>query len=102
MSEAPGPLVVAGSVAVTAFANLSQDAVDELTDIFSRFVDPRDASEVFDVKIFRTRTTYQFTRRLLVRHILEHNTQAETLGNNLLLTYRINAGTVAFLGYDDR
>jgi len=27
---------------------------------------------------------------------------AVTLGNNLLLTYRINVGTVAFLGYDDR
>jgi hypothetical protein len=33
---------------------------------------------------------------------MEHNTLAVTLGNNLLLTYRINAGTVAFLGYDDR
>ena len=74
----------------------------ELTGIFSSFVDPRDASKVFDVKIFRTRTTYQFTTRLLLRHILEDNTLAETLGNNLLLTYRINAGTVAFLGYDDR
>ena len=58
--------------------------------------------EVFDVKIFRTRTTYQFTNRLLLRHIMEHNTFAGTLGNNVLLTYRINAGTVAFLGYDDR
>ena len=55
-----------------------------------------------DVKIFRTRTTYQFTDRLLLRYILEHNTFGKTLGNNLLMTYRINAGTVAFLGYDDR
>ena len=74
----------------------------ELTGIFSSFIDPLDNSDVFDVKIFRTRTTYQFTDRLLVRHILEHNTQAVTLGNNFLLTYRINAGTVVFLGYDDR
>ena len=57
---------------------------------------------MFDVKIFRSRTTYQFTDRLLLRHIAEHNTQAVTLGNNVLLTYRINAGTVVFLGYDDR
>ena len=70
--------------------------------IFSRFVDPRSDAEVFDVKIFRTRSTYQFTDRLLLRHILEHNTSARTVGNNLLLTYRINTGTVAFLGYDDR
>ena len=30
----------------------------------SRFVDVRSDTEVFDVKIFRTRTTYQFTNRL--------------------------------------
>ena len=74
----------------------------ELTGIFSSFADPIADSEVFNVKMFRTRTTYQFTDRLLLRHIMEHNTLAVTLGNNLLLTYRINAGTVAFLGYDDR
>ena len=74
----------------------------DLTGIFSRLVDPTAAAEVVDVKIFRTRTTYQFTDRLLLRYILEHNTFGRTLGNNLLMTYRINAGTVAFLGYDDR
>jgi TolB-like protein len=74
----------------------------ELVGIFSQFVDPRDSTEVFDVKIFRTRATYQFTNRLLVRHILQYNTAAVTFGNNLLLTYRINSGTVAFIGYDDR
>ena len=74
----------------------------ELRAIFSRFVDPANDAEIFDVQIYRWRATYQFTDRLLVRHILEHNTLSGTLGNNLLLTYRINAGTVAFLGYDDR
>jgi hypothetical protein len=74
----------------------------DLTGIFSRLVDPTSSFEVVDVKIFRTRTTYQFTDRLLLRYILEHNTFGKTLGNNLLMTYRINAGTVAFLGYDDR
>ena len=74
----------------------------DLTGIFSRLVDPTATAEVVDVKIFRTRTTYQFTDRLLLRYILEHNTFGRTLGNNLLMTYRINAGTVAFLGYDDR
>ena len=54
------------------------------------------------MKIFRSRTTYQFTDRLQLRHIMEHNTQDTTLGNNILMTYRINAGTVVFLGYDDR
>ena len=73
----------------------------DLEILSSRFVDPLDVT-VFDVKIFRTRAYYQFSNRLMLRHILEHNTLRGTLGNNLLLTYRINAGTVAFLGYDDR
>ena len=73
----------------------------DLQTLFSRFVDPL-GSTVFDVKIYRWRANYQFTNRLLLRHIMEHNTLDGTLGNNLLLTYRINAGTVAFLGYDDR
>ncbi|MDE0827607.1 MAG: DUF5916 domain-containing protein [Vicinamibacterales bacterium] len=68
----------------------------------SRLVDPFDQSAVFDVKIFRAQTTYQFTDRLLLRNILEHNTFSGTLGANLLLTYRVNSGTVFFVGYDDR
>jgi TolB-like protein len=68
----------------------------------SRLADPFDQSEVFDVKIVRATTTYQFTDRLLLRNILDHNTFSSTLGANLLLTYRVNSGTVFFLGYDDR
>lgn len=67
----------------------------------SRFVDVRSDTEVFDVKIFRTRTTYQFTNRLVVRNILEYNTFDKTVGGNVLFTYRVNAGTVFFVGYDD-
>ena len=74
----------------------------ELSAVVSDFTDPVDQSEVFDVKIFRIRTTYQFTDRFSMRHILEHNTQDVTLGNNILLTYRLNAGTVLFVGYEDR
>ena len=74
----------------------------ELRTVFSRFTNPADDAEVFDVKIYRWRATYQVTDRLLFRHILEHNTLSGTLGNNVLMTYRVNAGTVAFLGYDDR
>ena len=58
--------------------------------------------EVFDIKLFRAFTTYQFTERLLLRNITEFNTFQNTVGVNLLATYRLNAGTVFFLGYDDR
>ena len=56
---------------------------------------------MFDVKIFRALSTYQFTERLLFRNISEYNTFDKTLGLNLLVTYRVNAGTVFYVGFDD-
>ncbi len=68
----------------------------------SRLIDPFDETEVFDVKIYRALNTYQFTDRLLLRNILEYNTFSKTVGANVLFTYRVNSGTVFFIGYDDR
>ena len=68
----------------------------------SRLVDPSTMSEVFDVEIYRVLSTYQFTDRLAFRNIMEFNTFDRTLGANVLLTYRVNSGTVFFIGYDDR
>ena len=68
----------------------------------ARFSDMHTGELVFDVKILRTFTTYQFTDRLLVRNILEHNTGNGKVGINLLFTYRVNAGTAFYIGYDDR
>ena len=56
---------------------------------------------IFDVKIFRTLSTYQFTDRFLFRNISEYNTLDKALGLNFLLTYRVNSGTALFVGYDD-
>ncbi|MYH28989.1 MAG: carbohydrate binding family 9 domain-containing protein [Acidobacteria bacterium] len=76
-----------------------QSAVNVTT---NRFTDPRRGSEeVFDVRIFRALTTYQFSNRLLFRNISEYNTLVGTLDLNFLLTYRVNAGTVLYAGYDD-
>ena len=70
----------------------------------NRFTDRRHRQE-FHVKIMRSSTTYQFTPRLLVRNITELNTGAgsnHTLFQNILVTYRVNSGTVFYVGYDDR
>ena len=68
----------------------------------SRLIDTRDGdTEIFDIKLVRALTTYQFTERVRLRNIIEYNTFAKTLGVNLLATYRINAGTAVFIGYDD-
>ena len=58
-------------------------------------------SEVFDVKIWRGLTTWQLTDRFLLRNISEYNTFSTELDLNFLLTYRVNAGTAFYLGYDD-
>ena len=68
----------------------------------SNLIDPFDYSEIFDVKIFRALSTYQFTDRLLLRNITEYNTFSRKFGANILFTYRVNSGTVFFVGYDDR
>ncbi len=68
----------------------------------SRLTDPRNGNqEVFDVKILRAQTTLQLTDRLSLRNISEFNTFDETLDLNILFTYRVNAGTVFYVGYDD-
>ena len=68
----------------------------------SRLIDPANGgSEVFDVKIYRAQSVFTFTDRLLMRNISEYNTFDKDLDLNVLFTYRINAGTVFYLGYDD-
>ena len=67
-----------------------------------RLTDPDNGdTEIFDVKILRGTTNFQFTERLGVRNITEFNTADETFDLNVLFNYRVNAGTVFFLGYDD-
>ena len=53
------------------------------------------------MRIVRALTTWQFTNRLLVRNISEYNTFDRTFDLNVLFTYRVNAGTVFYAGYDD-
>ena len=74
----------------------------ELNLSVSDFVDLRNGADtIFDVKIVRNLSTYQFTDRFLLRNIAEYNTFDRTFGMNWLLTYRVNAGTAFYLGYDD-
>ena len=68
----------------------------------SDFIDTRTGDIlIFDVKILRALSTYQFSDRFLLRNIAEYNNHDRTLGLNMLLTYRVNAGTAFYIGYDD-
>ena len=67
-----------------------------------RFTDPSNGDEeLFDVRIFRATTNFQFTDRLGMRNITEFNSRDETFDFNILFNYRMNAGTVIYVGYDD-
>ncbi|MYD70881.1 MAG: carbohydrate binding family 9 domain-containing protein [Acidobacteria bacterium] len=66
----------------------------------SRLDDPRTETLVFDIRVLRALTTFQFTERFLIRNIMEYNSFDGTIDGNLLLTYRVNSGTVFYLGYD--
>ena len=94
VSEAEGRL----SATVRPLARLSAD-VGVST---SRLTDTRGGGgEVFNVEIYRTQSVLTFTDRLLMRNITEYNTFTDELDFNVLFTYRINAGTVFYFGYDD-
>ncbi len=68
----------------------------------SRLTDPTNGgATIFDVKIVRAQSTWQLTDRLGVRNITEYNTDDDTFDLNVLFNYRVNAGTVFYLGYDD-
>ena len=68
----------------------------------SRLTDPRNGDDkVFDVQIYRAQSVLTFTDRLLMRNITEYNTFDKDFDFNVLFTYRVNAGTVFYIGYDD-
>ena len=86
------------SVTVRPFARLSSD-IGVST---SRLIDTRSGGgEVFNVEIYRAQSVLTFSDRLLMRNITEYNTFNKELDVNVLFTYRINAGTVFYFGYDD-
>ena len=89
-----------GGRLLSSFRPFSRLQADVSVD-FSDLKDPLTNAEVFDVKIFRAFTTFQFTERFLLRNITEYNTFDKTLDANILFTYRVNSGTVLFVGYDD-
>lgn len=67
----------------------------------SQFTMPT-GEQLYSVRILRASTSVQVTDRLTLRNIIDHNAYDRTFGANLLATYRVDAGTVFFVGYDDR
>ena len=56
-------------------------------------------ADVYDVTVINSKTTYQFTRRVYARLILQHDTAAHRLLLDTLMSYELRPGTVFFAGY---
>lgn len=57
-----------------------------------------DGDEVFDGYIFRTRTTFNLTRQLFGRVIVQYDDFDDALSVEPLVTYRINPFTLFYVG----
>jgi hypothetical protein len=56
-------------------------------------------ARVYTVDLVNARTTYQFTRRVFVRGILQHDSSRRRLLTDLLASYELRPGTVFYAGY---
>lgn len=62
--------------------------------------DRRDTgARVYTIDLVNARTTYQFTRQLFVRGILQHDSSRRRLLADLLGSYELRPGTVLYAGY---
>ncbi len=68
---------------------------------YARLRRPDDGSTLYDGYILRTRATYQFSRELTARCVVEYNEFDDGVSVEPLMTYRWNAFTVLYLGYGD-
>ncbi|MDX1624713.1 MAG: hypothetical protein R3199_12125 [Gemmatimonadota bacterium] len=64
---------------------------------FSRLESP-DGEELFSGYVLRTRATYNFSRKLFLRFVVQWDDFGEELDVEPLLTYKINPFTLFFVG----
>jgi len=65
------------------------------------FWEKRGGELVYDYNILRQKTTYQITKEISIRTILDYNHYYKKIYGSFLLSYVLRPGTVIFLGYDD-
>lgn len=65
---------------------------------YSRMVHPDADTTIYEGYIFRTRFNYQFTRRFFLRIFAQYNNFGDYIDFDPLLTYRINAFSVIYVG----
>jgi hypothetical protein len=64
------------------------------------FWQQRGGEKLWDYDVIRQKTTFQFSRRLSLRAILDYNFFYDRIFGSFLFSYVVNPGTVFFLGID--
>jgi uncharacterized protein DUF5916/cellulose/xylan binding protein with CBM9 domain len=65
------------------------------------FWEKRGGDQVYDYNVLHTRTTYQISKTLSLRAILDYNHFYRQIYGSFLFSYVLKPGTVFFLGVDD-
>ncbi len=65
------------------------------------FWEERGGKRVFDYNVIRNRTTYQFSKTLSLRAIIDYNHYYKEVYGSLLFSYILKPGTVFFFGVDN-
>jgi hypothetical protein len=78
-----------------AGGRFSQD-VEFTRSVFDR---PDTEARVFTVNVLNTRTTYQFTKELALRGIVQYDSQRHRVLTDILGSYDLRPGTVVYAGY---
>lgn len=65
---------------------------------FAELSELRSGDQIFSGYILRMRSTFQFTRELFLRLVVQYNDFAESLSVEPLLTYKVNPFTLFFIG----
>ena len=71
------------------------ESVDFVRNVFDRPTGDR----VYAVNVVNTRTTYQFSKELAIRSIIQFDGQRDRVLTDLLASYDLRPGTVVYIGY---
>lgn len=86
---------------------MNVDATIQPNDNFTQFFDYTyqrmtskvDDSELYNISIFKSKSTYQFDEHLFLRAYIQYDSYREIVLTDLLLSYQLNPQTVFHIGY---
>lgn len=86
------------NVSIWATVKPIQRLVIEPSYSYAELIHPEDGSEIFTGYVARTRVSYQFTRELFLRTVMQYNDFSGAMDVEPLLMYRLNPYSIVYVG----